>query len=127
MNATGEKGKEDYGQKTALGGTSSDQVAGLPFFELIERQIVRHLIRDKLGQISRTSDTTRRYKEEFGQSSWSNPGYSRGTRSLQSRTVCGRTLPRGEFGASVLEFASYFADHELDIAGRCDRFEIRAQ
>ncbi len=28
MSATGEKGgKEDYGQKTALGGTSSDQVA----------------------------------------------------------------------------------------------------
>ncbi len=27
MSATGEKGKEDYGQETALGGTSSDQVA----------------------------------------------------------------------------------------------------
>ncbi len=26
MSATGEKGKEDYGQKTARGGTSSDQV-----------------------------------------------------------------------------------------------------
>ncbi len=27
MSATGEKGKEDYGQETALGGTSSDQAA----------------------------------------------------------------------------------------------------
>ncbi len=30
MSATGEKGKEDYGQETALGGTSSDQVAVCP-------------------------------------------------------------------------------------------------
>ncbi len=49
MSATGEKGKEDYGQKTARGGTSSDQVV-VAFFELIERN---------LGQKSVTSAMNR--------------------------------------------------------------------